>query len=112
VPAKAAAHFSRSSPAATTTLITLTTKPASPARRDFHSQMVAATTLDWRLGRGSRGLSDGLIDQYVHLMSVIILNMGRYIAMMMTPTIAPTAIIISGSMIEVMDWMALSTSSS
>jgi hypothetical protein len=43
---------------------------------------------------------------------VSILNIGRYIAMMITPTIAPTAIIISGSMIEVSDWIEESTSSS
>jgi hypothetical protein len=41
-----------------------------------------------------------------------ILNIGRYIAMMITPTIAPTAIIISGSMMDVSDWIDESTSSS
>ena len=40
------------------------------------------------------------------------LNIGRYIAMMMIPTIAPTPSIISGSTIEVSDWIEVSTSSS
>src|SRR5262249_7909745 len=44
--------------------------------------------------------------------SCIILNIGRYIAMMMTPTIIPTPIIMIGSMIEVRFAIALSTSSS
>ena len=44
--------------------------------------------------------------------SVSILNIGRYIAMMMIPTTTPTAIIISGSMIDVRLAIALSTSSS
>ena len=47
-----------------------------------------------------------------YLMSVIILNIGRYIAMTIIPTIAPTQIISTGSMIEVSDWMLASTSSS
>ena len=45
-------------------------------------------------------------------MSVIILNIGRYIAMTIVPTITPTPIISTGSMIEVSDWMLASTSSS
>ena len=44
--------------------------------------------------------------------SVSSLNIGRYIEMMITPTMQPTPIIISGSMIEVSDWIAASTSSS
>ena len=47
-----------------------------------------------------------------YLMSVIILNIGRYIAMTIVPTITPTPIISTGSMIEVSDWMLVSTSSS
>ena len=47
-----------------------------------------------------------------YLTSVSILNIGRYIAMMITPTISPTPIIISGSMIEVSDEIDESTSSS
>src|SRR5947209_1767884 len=42
--------------------------------------------------------------------SVSSLNIGRYIEMMITPTMQPTAIIITGSMIDVSDWMAASTS--
>ena len=45
-------------------------------------------------------------------MRLSILNIGRYIEMMITPTIKPTPIIISGSMIEVSDWIEASTSSS
>ena len=47
-----------------------------------------------------------------YLTSVSILNIGRYIAMMMIPTTTPTAIIISGSMIDVRDEIDASTSSS
>ncbi len=45
-------------------------------------------------------------------MSVRSLNIGRYMEMMMTPTIIPTRIIIRGSMIEVRVAIELSTSSS
>ncbi len=45
-------------------------------------------------------------------MSVSSLNIGRYMLMMITPTIAPTPIIMSGSMIEVSVAIELSTSSS
>jgi hypothetical protein len=40
------------------------------------------------------------------------LNIGRYMAMMITPTIAPTPSIIRGSTIEVSAWIDVSTSSS
>ena len=40
------------------------------------------------------------------------LNIGKYIEMMITPTIAPTPIIIRGSMIAVSEAIAASTSSS
>ena len=49
-------------------------------------------------------------DRYLTRLSI--LNIGRYIAMTMTPTIRPTRIIISGSTIDVSDWIAASTSSS
>jgi hypothetical protein len=45
-------------------------------------------------------------------MSVSILNIGKYIEMMMMPTMSPTPIIIRGSTIEVSDWIEVSTSSS
>ena len=48
----------------------------------------------------------------LYWISVSILNMGRYIEMMITPTMQPTPIIISGSMIEVSAEMEASTSSS
>ena len=44
--------------------------------------------------------------------SVSILNIGRYIAMMITPTMQPTPIIMIGSMIDVSDATDASTSSS
>ena len=44
--------------------------------------------------------------------SVSSLNIGRYIEMMITPTISPTPIIMSGSRIEVRVAIELSTSSS
>ena len=47
-----------------------------------------------------------------YLMSVSILNIGRYIEMMMMPTMIPTPIIMIGSMIEVSVWIDESTSSS
>lgn len=39
-------------------------------------------------------------------------NIGRYMAMMMTPTTSPIAIIITGSITDVSDWIEASTSSS
>jgi hypothetical protein len=54
-----------------------------------------------------------LLDEAVaYLTRLSILNIGRYIAMTMTPTISPTRIIISGSTMDVSDWIAASTSSS
>ena len=47
-----------------------------------------------------------------YLTSVSILNIGRYIEMMMMPTMMPTPIIMIGSTIEVSDCTAASTSSS
>jgi hypothetical protein len=47
-----------------------------------------------------------------YLTSVSILNIGRYIEMMMMPTMTPTPIIMIGSTIEVSDDTADSTSSS
>ena len=47
-----------------------------------------------------------------YLTSVSILNIGKYIEITITPTIAPTMIIISGSMIDVSVEIAESTSSS
>ncbi len=47
-----------------------------------------------------------------YLMSVSILNIGRYIAITMVPTMPPTAIIRIGSMIDVSDAILASTSSS
>ena len=47
-----------------------------------------------------------------YLTSESSLNIGRYMEMMITPTIIPTPIIISGSMIAVSEAIALSTSSS
>ena len=45
-------------------------------------------------------------------MSVSILNIGRYIAITMVPTMTPTPIIRIGSMMDVSDLMLVSTSSS
>jgi hypothetical protein len=47
-----------------------------------------------------------------YLTSESMRNIGRYIAMTMTPTMQPTRIIINGSTIDVSDWIAASTSSS
>jgi hypothetical protein len=47
-----------------------------------------------------------------YLISVSILNIGRYMEMMITPTIIPTAIIMIGSMIDVSVAIDESTSSS
>ena len=47
-----------------------------------------------------------------YLTSVSILNIGRYIEMMMMPTMTPTPIIMIGSTIDVSDCTAESTSSS
>jgi hypothetical protein len=48
----------------------------------------------------------------VYLTRLSILNIGRYIEMTITPTMAPTMIIISGSMIDVSVAIDESTSSS
>jgi hypothetical protein len=48
----------------------------------------------------------------LYLTSVSILNIGMYIAMMITPTMRPTPIIMIGSTIDVSDCTAESTSSS
>ena len=64
---------------------------------------------------GSRrhsGTSERAVCPARYLTSESSLNIGRYIEMMITPTMQPTPIIISGSMIEVSDWTAASTSSS
>src|SRR4051812_31417125 len=47
-----------------------------------------------------------------YLMSVSILNIGIYIAMTIVPTMMPTKIMRTGSMMDVSDWMLESTSSS
>ena len=47
-----------------------------------------------------------------YLISVSSLNIGMYIAITIVPTIAPTAIIMIGSMMDVSAWMLESTSSS
>ncbi len=44
-----------------------------------------------------------------YLMSVSILNIGRYIAITIVSTMAPTPIIRIGSMMDVSDWMLEST---
>jgi hypothetical protein len=51
-------------------------------------------------------------NQRRYLMSVSILNIGRYIAITMVPTMIPTPIIRIGSMMDVRDLMLVSTSSS
>jgi hypothetical protein len=54
----------------------------------------------------------GQCDSLGYLTSESMRNIGRYIAITMTPTMQPTRIIIRGSMIDVSDWIAASTSSS
>src|SRR4051794_21579119 len=64
-------------------------------------------------GRRLRRLLQSLRQPPVaYLTSDSSLNIGRYMLMMITPTIAPTPIIISGSMIAVSEAIAESTSSS
>ena len=62
--------------------------------------------------RAAQGSTATRISQPSYWTSWSILNIGRYIEMTMTPTMAPTMIIISGSMIEVSVEIAESTSSS
>jgi len=81
-----------------------------------HAEEAIQSPRDRRLGCPSV-LSPGTADasrvwRARYLISVSILNIGRYMLMMITPTIRPTPIIISGSMMEVSDWIAASTSSS
>ena len=64
---------------------------------------------------GSRrhsGTSERAVCAARYLTSESSLNIGRYMLMMITPTIAPTPIIIRGSMIAVSEAIAASTSSS
>ena len=63
---------------------------------------------------GSRGCVRGcrVAADARYLTSVSSLNIGRYIEITMIPTMTPTRIIISGSMIDVIEAIAASTSSS
>ncbi len=79
-------------------------------RIDAHGSPLVAWPEDARARRIRTGR--GAPCRASYSISDIILNIGRYMAMMMTPTIAPTAIIMSGSMIEVRALIAASTSSS
>jgi PAP2 superfamily protein len=76
----------------------------------FRSDNEVGLQLGHRLGTVALRAYDSAPLSY--LTSVSILNIGRYIEMMMIPTTMPTAIIISGSMIAVSVWMDESTSSS
>jgi hypothetical protein len=80
-----------------------------------HSQQAretkSSTVIDTEDAGGGAVLPSS-VGGVVYSIRVSILNIGRYIAITMMPTIAPTRIIISGSMIEVSAWMAASTSSS
>ena len=78
------------------------------AAKSFSRSGLSSTRSPTRCGCGS----NTVIRSLRYLISVSILNIGMYMAMMITPTISPTPIIISGSMIEVSDWIAASTSSS
>ena len=94
-------------------------RPPAPPSVKSNNVLLAALA---RLGRRGRGRLDacrveGSASVYgdspgPYSMRVSILNIGRYMAMMITPTMAPTRIIMIGSMIEVSARMAASTSSS
>ena len=73
-----------------------------------HVAASATTAVVTEISRGSTS-SDRPSFYWI---SVSILNIGRYIAITIVPTITPTQIMSSGSMIEVSDWMLESTSSS
>jgi hypothetical protein len=75
-------------------------------RRTMPSAPCARRSISSRPSRRSLGGS------LAYLTSESILNIGRYIEMMITPTIMPTMIIISGSTIDVSDEIEASTSSS
>ena len=60
-----------------------------PAKAEFQAKLTA------------RQAGEACGGSYVPPMSESIRNIGRYMLMMITPTIAPTAIIMSGSMIDV-----------
>ena len=82
-------------------VVEVTDQPAFVGRLDTCSRQAGTRRRAWSLAERAN-----------YLISVSILNIGRYIEMMITPTIMPTPIIMIGSMIEVSDWMAASTSSS
>jgi hypothetical protein len=73
---------------------------------------MCSTSLDDSSGDSTRRLTALRWFDDDYLTSESMRNIGRYIAITMTPTMQPTRIIISGSMIEVSDWIAASTSSS
>ena len=81
-------------------------------RHDGHSSSRPTTTIR-RVSRASRPLwATDARSRARYLISVRSLNIGRYIEMTMVPTMAPTQIISSGSMIDVSEAMLESTSSS
>ena len=99
-------------------------KPDTTAKVELVNYVAALDFIDERQAAGTVAynsaflkklhgvVSRGLGRARSYLISVSILNIGRYMLMMITPTIRPTPIIISGSMMEVSDWIAASTSSS
>ena len=82
--------------------------PASAMTRPTTARTgVASTAVGTETSRGSASS-----DSSFYWMSVSILNIGMYMAITIVPTMTPTPIISTGSMIEVSDWMLESTSSS
>jgi hypothetical protein len=73
-------------------------------------QCAGAYAVELRRCQAAHVFAIVICDRY--LMSVSILNIGRYIAITMVPTMIPTPIIRIGSMMDVSDWMLESTSSS
>ena len=74
-----------------------------------HAHALRALTHE---GRPEAALASFTVGGGGYWIRVSILNIGRYIAITMTPTIIPTPIIMIGSMIEVSAWIDASTSSS
>jgi hypothetical protein len=74
---------------------------------------VDQSAIRWQSARVSAVLTSTIVRTYGrYLISVSILNIGKYMATTIRPTIAPTPIIMIGSMIEVSAWIDASTSSS
>ncbi len=84
----------------------------APLADDEFREQRARGGAQWETGVGVQERGVLRVRRHGYSIRVSSLNIGRYIAMTIVPTMMPTPIIRIGSMIEVSDWMLASTSSS